>query len=137
MNSSVRPPRYHARLGDPVFDFGRTQVLAYWNGDRKFTEPRFNFHTRSQLLGDDEDSIRVLNVEWSDVCWCAGPLVLQKDFAESPFFFMHPLQGPEARLGAIRLLLEDQAFRQFFSDSMESLEGYECHAARKAREGWF
>jgi hypothetical protein len=65
-----------------------------------------------------------------------GPDCKHGDFNnESPFFFMHPLNGPQARLATIRLLMKDQAFKQYFQNNRESLEAYEKFAEKKAKMG--
>lgn len=130
--------RIPANMGQPIINVDTQEVWAYWAEDRTFSNTVVLFPTRTMLLGgsdfdDGSQFNRSPSVHWHNDVWAAGPSTLQKDFNEHPWFFMHPLQGPEAKLAAIRLLLKDPAFAQYFQSDIQSLKAYEGYMTKRAR----
>lgn len=124
--------KIHASFGQPILNFNCDEIWAFWNEDRTFTNPIFKFSTATQLLGEDA-TFRSTEVIWSNGRWMAHGDCIQSDFNNSPFFYMNPLEGPQAKLAAIQLLLKDSAFRAHFSTQIDALEAYQTYQSRRAK----
>jgi hypothetical protein len=120
-------------MGTPIYSWNKKEVWAYW-ADNCTTNSRYVlFRTVRQFLGDDEPS-RQPEVCWNGSIWTVGPDTTQADLHDSPLFFINPMQGPQARLAAIRTLKNDPNFMRYFQLQTDGIDAYERFAEARAKD---